>query len=205
MATPEIDEYYDATENSRLRADLQQAMDVLSEKNPDKIKVAIDCGCGAGSNIAHLLASGYLVHAFDIEPESVTRCRKRFSGEPKLTLSLDSFRSFSYPSANLILADASLFFCPEKEFDEVWFRMTDALTTGGIFVGSFLGPRDTMAGPDYQGDAFWPEILTMTEAQLTPIFKKFDIVNWTEHELDGETPQGAPHHWHIFSIIARKQ
>ena len=145
MATVEISEYYNATEDSNVRSDLEQAIDLVSAP-----KIAIDCGCGAGSDIAYLLANGFVVHAFDIESESISRCSDRFKEETKLFLSQDSFNTFSYPPASLILADASLFFCPPGEFNEVWCKMTTALMPGSIFVGSFLGPRDTMAGPEYQ-------------------------------------------------------
>jgi len=199
MASEEVREYYDATAESDARLGLTQAIELVGTP-----KVAIDCGCGAGSNIAYLLAKGFTVHAFDIESEAISRCGERFKNEQNLYLSEDGFNTFSYPHANLVLADASLFFCPEDEFDEVWSKITNALTPGGVFAGSFLGPRDSMAGPDYDKDAFWPNVLVFTETLLRPRFKELEIVNWIEHEADGATAQGAPHHWHIFSVVAKK-
>ena len=199
MATVEINNYYDATEDRNIRPDLQQALGLVIEP-----KLAIDCGCGAGSDIAHLLANGFVVHAFDIESESISRCRNRFRDETNLFLSHDGFITFSYPPASLVLADASLFFCPPGEFNEVWDKINNALVPGGIFVGSFLGPRDTMADPCHQRDAFWPDVLVLTEARLRPRFNAFEIISWTEHEIDGKTATGAPHHWHIFSVVAVK-
>lgn len=199
MATIEINEYYDATKSRDIRLDLQHAITMIDEP-----KVAIDCGCGAGSDIAYLLANGFTVHGFDIESESIARCRERFGEEHNLHLSQDSFNTFSYPKASLILADASLFFCPKKEFDEVWSKINEALLPGGIFVGSFLGPRDTTASPAYQRDAFWPDVLSFTEENLRAKFSTFKIVTWTEHEKDGKTPQGIDHHWHIFALVAQK-
>ena len=200
MATEEITEYYNATAESEVRSDLQQAMEIVNQP-----KIAIDCGCGAGSDIAYLLANGYTVHAFDIEAESIRRCRERFKGETNLYLSQDGFNTFPYPPASLINADASLFFCPASEFDEVWCKINDALTPNGVFAGSFLGTRDTMMGSDYQKEAFWPDVLAFTEAQLRPIFKNLEILSWAELEMDGTTPQGKPHHWHIYSVIAKKE
>lgn len=199
MASEEISEYFDATADRNVRSDLQQAIELVG--NP---KIAIDCGCGAGSDIAYLLANGFVVHAFDIESESISRCSERFKDETNLYLSQDGFDTFTYPPASLILADASLFFCPEGEFNKVWCKINKALIPGGIFVGSFLGPRDTMAGPDYQRDTFWPDVLVFTEAQLRPKFKDLKIISWTEHETDGKTAQGTTHHWHIFSVVAKK-
>jgi SAM-dependent methyltransferase len=200
MATDEINEYYEDSEHSNMRSDLQQGIDLASHP-----RIAIDCGCGAGSNIAHLLKNNFTVHAFDIEPEAISRCNKRFEGEAELFLSQDSFSTFTYPPASLVLADASLFFCPEVEFTMVWRKIAHALQHDGIFVGSFLGPRDSMASSDFQKDTFWPEVLVFTEPSLEMKFAEFDIINWTEHELDSETAQGVPHHWHIYSVVAKKK
>ena len=199
MTSAEIIEYYNATEDSALRSDLQQAIDLV--QGP---RIAIDCGCGAGSDIAYLLARDFTVHAFDIESEAIARCNARFQNEAGLYLSRDTFNTFSYPQASLIVADASLFFCRSSEFNEVWSKITNALLPGGVFVGSFLGPRDAMAGTGYRRDVFWPNVLVFTETQLRSRFIELEVVNWTEHELDGTTAQGTPHHWHIFSVIAKK-
>ena len=199
MSTKEISDYFDSTENSEIRLDLSQAIELVADK-----KIAIDCGCGAGSDIAFLLDKGFEVHAFDVESESISRCRERFKGGSKLTLSKASFNTFSYPSASLIHADASLFYCPPSDFDEVWCKIVNALEPNGVFVGSFLGPRDTSASPDYQKDAFWPDVLVVSEQELRPRFKDLEIVSWVEHELDGKTAQCVDHHWHIYSVVAKK-
>jgi SAM-dependent methyltransferase len=199
MANQEIAEYYDVTADRDVRTDLQHAIQLVGEP-----KIAIDCGCGAGRDIAYLLANGFIVHAYDIESESILRCGERFGDNDSVFLSQNSFTSFSYPAASLIVADASLFFCPESDFNEVWNKVKTSLMPAGIFVGSFLGPKDSMAGPDYRRDAFWPDVLVFTEDQLRPRFNEFETVRWTEHDMDGKTAQGAPHHWHVYSIVARK-
>jgi len=199
MTTEEIKAYYDATSTRNIRAELEQAVAMVGEP-----RVAIDCGCGAGADIAFLRQHHFVVHAFDIEAESIQRCTQRFKDDTAVHLSQTSFDSFNYPSAGLIVADASLFFCRPDKFDGVWQRITDALVAGGVFSGSFLGPNDTMATADFDKQAFWPEVLTQTEAQLRPRFKNFDIISWTEHEQQGKTAQGVAHQWHIFAVVARK-
>jgi 2-polyprenyl-3-methyl-5-hydroxy-6-metoxy-1,4-benzoquinol methylase len=37
-------------------------------------KIAVDCGCGAGSDIAYLRNEGFTVYAFDIEEASIKIC-----------------------------------------------------------------------------------------------------------------------------------
>lgn len=198
MSTKEIKDYYSSTENSDTRADLNYAVTMLG-----KDRIAIDCGCGAGADIAFLREHDFIVHAFDLEQESILRCRERFKDDGKVFLSQDSFSSFAYPCASLIVADASLFFCPPTEFKDVWLNIEASLMPSGVFCGSFLGPNDTMAGPDYDKEAFWPEVMVFTEDKLRQHFTGFEVMRWTEHQVSGETAQGVPHRWHIFSVVAK--
>lgn len=200
MSTKEIKDYYDSTENREARLDLLHAIHLI-----DGERIAIDCGCGAGSDIALLREKDFTVHAFDVEQESIERCAKRFKGDAKVKLYHDSFSTFEYPEASLAVADASLFFCPPSDFPNVWQSISKCLAPSkGIFCGSFLGPNDTMAGPNFDKDAFWPEVTIFTEENLRNIFVGFEIDKWTEHEVSGETAQGVPHHWHIFSVVAKR-
>ncbi|WP_105255420.1 class I SAM-dependent methyltransferase [Pseudoalteromonas sp. T1lg75] len=199
MTTTEKSRYYDLTEHSAVRDDLRFAVTCVAKHG-----VVIDCGCGAGADIAYLRAQGFTVHAFDIESEAMARCQTRFSHDPHVHLSQASFSSFAYPQADLIVADASLFFCPVAEFDRVWERLTGALLPDGLFCGSFVGPEDTMASEHYSRDAYWPEVLVLDETQIKHKLLGFDILRWQEHRVSGETANGEPHHWHIFSVVARK-
>jgi len=61
-----------------------------------------------------------------------------------------------------------------------------------------------MADPNHRKELFWPDILVFKEIQLRPKFNGFEIISWTEHNIDGKTAQGKFHHWNMFSIIAKK-
>ena len=119
-------------------------------------------------------------------------------------LSKAGFGSFKYPKASLVVADASLFFCPKIEFDYVMNNIYDCLYPNGIFCGSFLGPQDTMTSPDYVTTVYWPATSIFTENEVREIFKDYQICRFTEYKTSGKTPQGIPHNWHIFSVVARK-
>ena len=201
MRTKDIIEYYNATENRGVRDGLKLAISHVGSK-----KVAIDCGCGAGSDIVFLRKNGFEVHAFDFEDESIQRCRKRFCDDDKVMLSQDDFASFPYPRASLVLADASLFFCSPSKFEDVWSKITESLDFDkGVFCGSFLGPNDSMAGSNFDKEAFWDDILIMAEQRLRTIFETYEIINWTEYKELGKTVLGKEHNWHIYSIVAKKR
>lgn len=200
MPSKEILRYFDATDDRETRDDLRLAVSLV-EGN----KVAIDCGCGAGSDIAFLRSHGFLVHAFDIEEEAILRCGKRFENDKGVHLSQTSFIIYNYPYASLIVADASLFFCSKEEFGEVWNKITGALLPKGIFSGSFLGPEDTMAGSDYNKQPYWPDVLVFSKEEVQDLFYDYKIESFTEYRTSGKTPDGQPHKWHIFSVVATKE
>jgi hypothetical protein len=200
VSTKEISDYYESTKNSDVRSDLKFSVDLIGDD-----RVAIDCGCGAGADIKFLRENGFTIYAFDIEDESIALCRNRFTGDDKVFLYQADFGSYIYPSASLVVVDASLFFCRQSEFTEVWGRISNSIAaTNGIFCGSFLGPNDTMAGPNYNGEAFWPDVLVFTEENLRNEFEGYEILKWTEHNISGKTAQGVPHNWHIYSVVAKK-
>ncbi len=191
--------YFDATEYRDTRDELK-----LGVKLAAAPKVAIDCGCGAGSDIAFLRSEGFLVHAFDSEAEAILRCKRRFQNDDGVKFTHATFSNFAYPQASLVLAESSLFFCPEKELDNVWQKITNALSSGGIFVGSFLGEEDTMAGPDYDKKAYWPEVVVASEKNIRHWLRHFSIESFSEYKTSGETPSGEAHQWHIYSVVAKK-
>ncbi len=215
----EILEYYDSTSNRETRDDLRLAVTLVDdtdvddngidgsrddESRVDKSRVAIDCGCGVGSDIAFLRSKGFIVHAFDMEQESIARCQKRFGDDKDVLLSQATFTTFEYPRASLIVADASLYFCSEDEFHLAWRRITASLLPGGIFVGSFLGPEDTMASPNNSNEALWSEVWVSTQKQVREMLNGFETINFTEYRTTGESIGGETHDWHIYSVVARK-
>lgn len=199
MPSKEISTYFKATENRQTRDDLKRAIELVGDR-----KIAIDCGCGSGSDIAFLRAKQFQVHAFDIESEAIERCKRRFGSDKNVWLSQSTFDAFTYPSASLIVADSSLCFCPENKFDEVWHKITRSLLPGGIFVGSFVGCEDTMAGPNYNKEAYWPDVLVVSESEIINFFRGYRIESYTEHKSLGVGPDGEHQSWHRYAVIAQK-
>ena len=199
MASAEITKYFDTTKFRDIRDDLVFAVENISEP-----KIAIDCGCGAGADINYLASNDFVVYGFDVEEESISRCKSRFKNIDNVFLSKSSFNSFSYPQASLVVADASLFFCPNAEFTSVWAKIYECLYLGGVFCGSFLGPEDTMASPGYNPSVFWPEVAVFEEAEVRKLFENYEILRFNVHRTTGTTLLGTPHDWHIFSVVAQK-
>lgn len=199
MTRAAISRYFDATENRNIREDLIFAVD-----NVTGPKIAVDCGCGAGADIQYLASNGFSVHGFDVEEEAILRCKERFKEIQSVKLSRSSFSQYEFPKVSLVVADASFFFCPKSEFPKVWEKVYTCLPRDGIFSGSFLGPDDTMASSKYGLDDFWPELAVFRRDEVKKLFAKYEVLRFSEHRSSGTTPDGDPHDWHIYSVVAKK-
>ncbi len=105
---------------------------------------------------------------------------------------------FGYSPVSLIVANSSLFFCPQPAFPDVWQRMIDALPAGGIFSGDLLGVNDSwVSSPDHDVSAF-------TAADVDALFTGFEIIYRHERDEPGQTALGRSKHWHMHTVIARK-
>ena len=112
---PDLQRYFDETAERDTRDDLRFAVSELTAKQ----RIAVDCGCGAGADIGYLSGEGFSVHAFDIEAEAIARCQHRYGNIEGITLAVSTFVEFNYPACSLVVADASLFFCPQPAFAKV--------------------------------------------------------------------------------------
>jgi len=196
-------EYYEITRERPPDPTLEFACARVDAALP---KAAIDCGCGAGRGIDFMLGQGFSVHAFDLEADGIRVCRDRFAGDDRVTLAQAGFDTYDYPQASLVVAINSLFFCKADEFRSGWKKIVECLAPGGVFFGSFIGPHDSWADPDYVFDeAPDLEILVHSEEEIDSFFQGFDILERDVKDYDGETARGTLKHWHLISVVARKR
>lgn len=192
--------YYEKTQNHPPDPTLEFAQSRVSADLP---KIAIDCGCGAGRNTELLRKRDFEVFAFDLDDEAITICSKRFEKDSGAHFTIDSFQSFEYPRASLTVASYSLFFCPAEEFDESWQRIRSSLISGGVFYGTFLGPKDSWAIGGGAQNGTLP-VISHTENEVRTLFDGFEIEGFDERNFDSKTVNGSEKHWHTYSVIAKR-
>ncbi len=188
MAEPTWSDYYAANEG---RAPRDQLLEVLGRfAEPGN---AVDLGCGAGIDTLAMLDRGWRVLAVDAEAEAIDRVRHRAGERPGLETRIWPMEEVELPSADLVWASYSLFFCDPARFADVWARIRAAVRPGGRFAGELLGERDTWASRD--------DGTSMTRTQAEALFEGWTVERFEEEENDGEACSG-PKHWHLFHVIA---
>ncbi|MCM0150326.1 class I SAM-dependent methyltransferase [Photobacterium galatheae] len=175
------------------------ATELAVKCNESGLKVAVDCGCGTGSDIAFLAEQGYQVHGFDINDESVAICHARFEQTPQVSVSQSTFEQFIYPETGLMIAHASLFFADPIRFKETWNVMTSSLVTGGVFSGDFMGTDDSWAS------GFHCATAPLSKQQILHLFEGFEIIQFQERHEPGRSLIGKEKYWHTFSVVAIKR
>ena len=160
-------------------------------------RMAINLGCGEGTDALELLARGWLVLAVDAEPAGLTLLRARIPppAAGRVRVLCASFTEADLPRAHLIHAGFSLPFCPPQDFPALWARIRRALAAGGVFAGQVFGTHDTWADD--------PDMTFCARRQVKVLLDGLDILRLEETERDRHAFSG-PKNWHTFDILARK-
>jgi len=197
--SPTWREYYDAIAGRAPRPLLLRALALADPEGAGGAgKLAVDLGCGEGTDALELLGRGYTVLALDQEQEAIARLEARVppAARARIAAAAVHFETMDLPSADLVLASLSLPFARPAAFPFVWRKIVEALVPGGWFVGHFFGVNDTWATR--------PEMTFHTAASVRALFAPFTLEVCEEEERDGETALREPKHWHLFHVIAQK-
>ena len=166
--------------------------------NQSGLRVAVDCGCGTGSDIAYLNGRGYTVHGFDNNPQAIGICKERFKEDDNVYLVAQGFDEFAYPKTGILIANSSLYFAAPKTWQITWESITNALQPKGVFVGDFMGVKDSWA------NQYRNHTLPLELNEIVTMFEDFDILQLNVRDELGTTAIGKEKHWHTYSVIAVK-
>jgi SAM-dependent methyltransferase len=197
MAGNTWEQYYSQTFSQPPRKHLVDTIGLIKNK---EVKVAVDCGCGAGRDTIFLLENGFNVIAFDQEESAISYLKRKV--EPKLHGQLDccvsSFYDFHFPDCDLLNASFSLFFTEKADFPEIWNKIESSIKTNGFFCGNFMGPDDTWAKISEK------PLNYHSKAEVLNLLKGFNVKSFLEKNEHGLAANGTSKNWHIFTVIAQK-
>lgn len=168
------------------------------KQNKTGAKIAIDCGCGTGNDIKFLAQNNYTVYGYDNSQDAVAICKDRFSRNTQIKIFQSSFESYKYPASAVIIANSSLYFAEPTMFERSWRSITNSLITNGVFAGDFMGLGDDWA------TGFHSTTCPMSEKQVKSLFKRYEVVHFSERNERGTTALGVEKHWNTYSVVAVK-
>lgn len=157
--------------------------------------LALELGAGIGIEAAHLAASGFRVHTYDVDPGVEGAMLALAESHPirHRTVRLEELTEL--PEADLILSCATLSFVPREGFADLWQLLRNSLRPGGVLAVDLFGRRDDWAGTD----GFYP-----SRTEVDDLLEGLEVLALDEREHDGRSFAGAKH-WHTFQVIARRR
>ncbi len=193
MVTSDWSNFYRLTKDNPPSPLLTRAV----ERAPGKGR-ALDLGAGAGCDTRYLLEQGFAVTAVDADPASMALLSALPQDHLRITQS--RFEDFAFAASapyDLINAQYTLPFIPRSHFAAVFARLKAALAPGGVFAGQFFGVHDQWNTPER-------DMTFLSRAEAEALLSDLETIELTEEDADGHIAGGAPKHWHIFHILARK-
>ena len=159
---------------------------------------AIELGCGAGRDTEYLIKNDWEVLAIDKEDvKSIITSRLSKEEQKNFKFSKQEFENIQLEKTNLIVANFSLPFCNQKQFEKLWNKINESILKNGYFVGNFFGNNDEWKKQE-------EEMTFLTKEQVIELFKNFEIIDFKEVEKDCFNGLGIMKHRHIFNVIAKK-
>lgn len=177
------------------RAPRRLCLDVLELAGPGGGRVAVEIGAGAGVEAKAMLDAGWVVHAYDRDPEMPERLRALAGADADVVASVGQVEQIELPPADLVHSGYSLPYLDPARFDDLWLRIRAALRPGGWLAVNLFGDRDEWAGD--------PTLSIVTRERLDEMFDGLEVVRLDEEDADGMAFSG-PKHWHVFTVIARR-
>jgi SAM-dependent methyltransferase len=194
------EDYYTTVRDREPRDTLTSALDAFGAASAGSPhRVAVDLGCGDGTDTLALLAAGWTVTAIDASPLFPDFLMPRVPDDDRgrLTVQIADFRSAVLPACDLLHAAFSLFFCPADDFGGLWQRIRTAVRPGGRIACHLLGPQDSWVVRRGQEARSWH-----TREQVDALLADFVVERLDETAEEGWSCSGEKF-WHLWRVLAR--
>lgn len=180
--------YQESTYND----DISNLLVEFLDKN--KVKTAIDLGCGSGNETVYMLKKGIKVLAVDRQLNN-NYILDRLEESEKVNVSFmqSSFEDISLPKTDLVAAFFSIPFCEPDKFDLLWNKIFNSLNTNGYFIGQLFGDRSCFKE--------FKDVSTFTKEEVNEYLKDYKIIKLEEVDYIREIDNKR---WHYFEIIVQK-
>lgn len=158
--------------------------------------LAVEIGCGNFNDAKYLQKTFKRLCVVESSPKVASNAERLKTDNVEIYQ--QGVEDYKFPqNVSLINAHRVLHYIHKDRFENVMNDILNALSKRGVFVGTFVGERDSWVSEDLNGS--YPN-----EEVLKRIFQNFDF-KIESVESDGKNVQGDEKHWHVYRVIAKKK
>lgn len=174
----------------------------LHERRLLKGGVALDAGCGEGTN-AHWLANrGYTVDGVEVSPIALGKAAKNYTHRNINWYRADIQDFYLQPQAyDLVVAYGLLHCIPEAAWGDTVSRLQSATTVGGILVLVAFNARSQDIQDAHPG--FHPTLKTHSQYMIE--FESWEVVLASDEDLHETHPHNGVPHTHSMTRLAARR
>lgn len=186
--------YFEKNKERSLRPLYSKAISLFNSKS----QVAMDLGCGVGTEVADLLQRGFTVHALDQESRAIELVKAKASNfADRLHTYVTPFELMrDWPSVDFLYSFHALPFCNRSYFDEVVNRSIRSVSPDGLYVASFFGLEDEWVVAD--------KVVGISDVEVRSRLHGFDVLHFVEDKKVGKTVMNGEKMWHVVEVIAKR-
>jgi SAM-dependent methyltransferase len=161
---------------------------------------ALDLGAGKLLDARFLLERGFSVDAVDKDPV-VANFAEDLHGNEKFKLYSQDIALFEFKKNqyDLVVSFLTLPFLPPSTFKDVFEKILASLRPGGHLCISLFGDKDDWVQSHGERMTF------LRKEEVFDLIAPLTTLRLTEEEKDGPTVRGDVKHWHIYTVVARKE
>lgn len=154
---------------------------------------ALDLGSGDGRDSFYLAQKNFFVTSIDKNSHKIDKINSyKISNIIGICTHFETY-DFKPNTFDLINAQWSLSFIPQKQFTKTFKKIQQSLKPNGIFCANFFGSKD-----DWYKN---PKLTFHTKAQISKIIQDKKTLYFAEQTFIGQTQKGKTKTWHVFEII----
>lgn len=186
--------YFEKNKDRPLRLLYTKAISLFNSKS----QVAMDLGCGVGTEVADLLQRGFTVHALDQEFQAIDLVTAKASNYvDRLQTYVMPFELLrEWPAVDFLYSFHALPFCNRIHFDQVVNRSVGSVVPGGLYVASFFGFEDEWVVAN--------KVVGISGEELRSKLHGFEVLHFEEDKKIGKTVMNGEKMWHTIEVIAQR-
>lgn len=107
-----------------------------------KIGNMLDFGCGTGAHLQYFASKGFDIYGVDTSKTAIDLCKMKMPDEREYLKVVSPGEIFDFGKMDVILANQSLYYLSNKDFDKTLKQLHNMLKDDGVIIATMIGTKN---------------------------------------------------------------